>query len=115
MNAERDCEVHDGEQRTDTEPAHRGAQLITEQAAIEAHRERQNRSDSAEAPHASGRFDDATGSVGVVIQSSDTASVALPQPPTRDSGTMSAADSPARADAIEAATRSLARRTSSGT
>ena len=43
MNAERDCKAHDGEQRTDTEPTRRGAQVIPEQAPVEAQRERQTR------------------------------------------------------------------------
>ena len=43
MNAKRDCEARDGEQRTDTGLTCRDAHVITEQAPIEAQGERENR------------------------------------------------------------------------
>ena len=46
MNAELDCEAHNGEQRADTEMTRRGAQVTPEHAPVETQCERQDCSES---------------------------------------------------------------------
>jgi hypothetical protein len=48
VNTERACEAHDTEQRADTEPTDRGAQVMTEQGPAGTQCEREDRRDSGE-------------------------------------------------------------------